>query len=125
VEGPGLVDEGELQLVKAEQGVRARLAGEAEGALSVHEGDEGQGGEHSRIHPDAPGFNARPGQGVHQQAAEGVVPHLAQKGGGGPIAAEGGQKIARRPAGVGGQGGIALSIGAELGEVDQQLPHCS
>ncbi len=79
MEGPGLVDEGELQLVKAEHGVRARLAGEAEGALSVHEGDEGQGGEHSWIHPDAPGFNARPGQGVHQQAAEGVVPTLPRK----------------------------------------------
>lgn len=84
-------------------GLRAKL----KELLSVHEGDEGQGGEHSRVHPDAPGLNARPGQGVHQQAAEGVVPHLAQKGGGGPIAAEGGQKIARRPAGVGGQGGIA------------------
>ena len=91
-----LIQQRKIQLVKAEHGVRARLAGEAEGALSVHEGDEGQGGEHSRVHPDAPGLNARPGQGVHQQAAEGVVPHLAQKGGGGPIAAEGGQKIARR-----------------------------
>ena len=116
------VQQGGVQLVGAQTGVGAGLAGEAEGPVAGGvQRDEGQGGEHRGIDHDAPGINAQGVQGAHQQMAEGIVPHLAQQGGGTTVFLQCGQEIARRAARLGLEGGIPALVGGYRGEVDQQL----
>ena len=85
------------------------------------QGDKSQGGKGFGVgyHPFR--LDARPLQGVSQQAAKGILPHFAHKGGPGPITAQGRQEIARRAAGIGLQSRIPLPVGADRSKIHQQF----
>ena len=122
VKNAAFVQQGKVQLVGAQAGVGAGLAGKAEGPVAGGvQGDKGQGGEHGGVHHDAPGLDAALVEGTHQQTAEGIVAHLAQQGGGAAVFLQCGQEIARRAARLCLEGGIPALIGGYGGEVDQQL----
>ena len=116
------LDEGAVHLLPPELGVRPRLACKAEGAVPRGiQGDKGQSGEGGGGEADAPGLDSSPAQGLQKEAAEGILSHLAQKGGAPAISAQGGQKIARRAPGIGLERGMARPIGGHGGKINEQL----
>ena len=73
------------------------------------------------VHVGTPGLDSSPAQGLQKEAAEGILSHLAQKGGATAISAQGGQKIARRAPGIGLERGTARPIGGHGGKINEQL----
>ena len=123
VEDSGPVNEGEIQLLLPQAGIRTRLAGKGEGALPLSvQSNESQGGEHRRVGDKTGGGDAGLLQSGVQQSAKGVLPHLGHQGGLCPELAQSGQKIGRCAPGVGGHGGVALPVRGEMGEVDEHFP---
>ena len=83
VEGPCLLNDGQIQLLKGNAGISAGLPGEGKGPVAMFiKGDKGQGGEHIIGGDQTAGVNPGLSQGIRQEPAEGIIPHLAQKGGG-------------------------------------------
>lgn len=83
MEETAALDEGAVHLLPPELGVRPRLACKAEGAVPRGiQGDKGQSGEGGGGEADAPGLDSSPAQGLQKEVAEGILSHLAQKGGG-------------------------------------------
>ena len=126
VEQARLVQQRKVQLVKAELRVRARLAGKAERALTARaERDEGQRCEHGRIAHDALRADAGLRQCGAQKVAERIRADLAEHGTAAAVGVQGGQKIPRCAAGMGGEGGVAVAVRVDRGKIDQQLPECN
>ena len=121
-----LIQQRKIQLVKAELRVRARLAGKAERAFAAGaERDEGQRCEHGRITHDALRADAGLRQCGAQQVAERIRADLAEHGAAAAVGVQGGQKIPRRAAGMGGEGGVAVAVRVDRGKVDQKLAECN
>ena len=126
MEDPAFVDQAQVQLLKAQTGIRAGLPGKGKIPVAGFvQGDEGQGGEDGIVRHQAPGPDPGLLKRGGQQAAEGVGAHLAQQRGGRAEAGQGRQEIGRRAAGMGRHGGIAVGIDGNGGEVDQQFAQCS
>ena len=93
--------------------IRARLAGKAERALTAGaERDEGQRCEHGRITHDALRADTGLRQCGAQQVAERIRAYLAEHGTAAAVGVQGGQKIPRCAAGMGGEGGVAVAVRA-------------
>ena len=122
MEDPGPVNQRLVHLLPGKAGIRAGLPGEGEGAVAGFvEGHEGKGGKHRIVQNNALGFDAGFPDGMHQKTAEGVGAHLADEGGFLSAGVQGGQKIRRSAAGIGGHGGIAGSVHALGREINEQF----
>lgn len=87
---PRLSGELPLHLSGREHDVRARLAVEAEGAVSaLVELDEGEGGRDLPRHDKPGGVDPKAVEGIPEEPPEAVLPHLADKSG---LSAEAGDR---------------------------------
>ncbi len=111
-----------VHLLRLQHDVRTGLAVEAERPIPPGQGmDIGQRGMHAFIPQKALSFDAALGDGICQQVPEGVLPHLADKGGLVAQVLEHGQHVAGRSAGIHLQEKIPLGAETGLGEIDQKL----
>ena len=122
----GLVDEGQVQFLKLQLGVSAGLAGKGKFPVTgLVQCDKGQGGEGVVVQNYAAGLNAGVLHGVDQQFAEGVVADLAHESGLAAQHIDGGQEVGGSAAGMRCHGGIAVCVGADRREVNEQFAQSS
>ena len=120
-----VVDQFHVQLVVAQAGVCAGLAGEGEFAVAgLVQRDESEGGENVIGHDDAGGSDAGLIQRADQELAESVVADLTQQCCGSAELCQSCEEIGGCAAGMGCHGGIAFAVLADTGEIDEQFAHC-
>ena len=122
MKNPGPVDQAVVHLAGGQAGVGPGLAGKAEFPIpGAVQGDKGQGGKDGGIAQNALRPDAQLLKGVYEQMPEGVVPHLAQQGGGAAVPLEGGKEISGRAPRLGGEGRVSGAVRGLVGEINEQL----
>ena len=122
MEGLGLVQQAEIQLLERNAGVGTGLPGKGKlpvaGLVQRH---EGQSGKHIVANHHAPGLDADFIQRSQQHFAESVVAHFAHQGSFHAEFCHCGQEIGHGAAGMGRHGGVAVAVHTLAGEINQQL----
>ena len=120
-----LIDQRELDLLKAELGVRTRLSRKAEGAVTLAvKGHEGERGEDILVLYEPAHINAAALQGAEQHDAEGIHADFADDSRAVSQISKRREEICRCAARVRCHGRIAFHIFGFLRKINQHFPEC-